>query len=72
MTEPLRRHPLPATSLIGVDEIAIRKGRGYRVVVSDQERQRPIWFGGSGRKQEDLTQFSWPATRAAVWVFRSR
>ena len=57
MAEQLRRHPMPATSAIGVDEIAIRKGHDYRVVVSDLERQRPIWFGGTGRKQEDLAQF---------------
>ena len=57
MTEQLRRNPMPATAAIGVDEIAIRKGHDYRVVVSDLERQRPIWFGGTGRKQEDLAQF---------------
>ena len=28
------------------DEIAIRKGHTYRIVVSDLERERPIWFGG--------------------------
>ena len=38
---------MPATSVIGMDEIAIRKGHDYRVVVRDLERQRPIWFGGS-------------------------
>ena len=57
MAEQLRRHPLPATMAIGVDEIAIRKGHEYRVVVSDLIRQRPIWFGGTGRKQVDLEQF---------------
>ena len=51
--EPLRRHPWPSTAAIGVDEIAIRKGHDYRVVVSDLERQRPIRFGSTGRKQED-------------------
>ncbi|TKB89389.1 MAG: ISL3 family transposase [Nitrospira sp.] len=56
MAEQLRRHPLLATTAIGVDEIAIRKGHAYRVVVSDLVRQRPIWFGGSGRKQTDLEQ----------------
>lgn len=56
MAEQLRRHPMPATSTIGVDKIAIRKGYDYRVVVSDLESQRPIWFGGTGRKQEDLAQ----------------
>ena len=57
MAEQRRRHPMPATPAIGVDEIAIRKGHDYRVVVSDLEQQRPIWFGGTGRKQEDLAQF---------------
>ena len=57
MAEQLRRNPMPATAAIGVDEIAIRKGHDYRVVVSDLERQRPIRFGGAGRKQEDLAQF---------------
>jgi transposase len=57
MAEQLRRNPMPATSAIGVDEIAIRKGHDYRVVVSDLVGLRPIWFGGSGRKQQDLAQF---------------
>ncbi|MHB8472044.1 MAG: helix-turn-helix domain-containing protein [Gammaproteobacteria bacterium] len=29
MAEQLRRHPMPATTAIGVDEIAIRKGHEY-------------------------------------------
>ena len=57
MAEQLRRHPMPATTAIGVDEIAHRAGHEYRVVVSDLVRQRPIWFGGSGHKQTDLEQF---------------
>lgn len=57
MAEQVRRHPMPPTSAIGVDEIAIRKGHDYRVVVSDLIQQRPIWFGGTGRKQADLEQF---------------
>jgi hypothetical protein len=32
--------------VIGIDEIAIRKGHTYRIVVSDLRRGRPIWFGG--------------------------
>src|SRR3546814_2851533 len=43
---------LPAPRAIGIDEIAIHKGHDYRVVVSDLERGRPIWFGGSGRSEE--------------------
>lgn len=57
MAEQLRQHPMPATTVIGVDEIAIRKGHEHRVVISDLISQRPIWFGGSGRKQTDLEQF---------------
>jgi transposase len=33
---------------IGIDEISIRKGHTYRIVVSDLVRKRPIWFGGLG------------------------
>lgn len=57
MAEQLRRNPMPAATAIGVDEIAIRKGHVYRVVVSDLQQQRPIWFGGAGRTQEDLAKF---------------
>jgi transposase len=57
MAEQLPRHPMPTTVAIGVDEIAIRKGHVYRVVVSDLRQQRPIWFGRTGRTQEDLAQF---------------
>jgi transposase len=48
---------MPAPRAIGIDEISIRKGHVYRIVVSDLERKRPIWFGGSGRKEEDLELF---------------
>jgi transposase len=40
-----------------VDEISIRKGHNYRVIVSDLDRRRPIWVGGEGRMEEDLDQF---------------
>jgi len=36
---------------MGIDEIAIRKGHAYRIVVSDLDRGRPIWFGGKGLTQ---------------------
>ena len=38
MAEQLRRNPMPSTSAIGVDEIAIRKGHDYRVAVMDMWR----------------------------------
>lgn len=47
----------PAPRVIGVDEIAIRKGHDYRIIVSDLDRGRPIWVGGQGRKEEDLDLF---------------
>lgn len=48
---------VPMPRVIGVDEIAIRKGHDYRIIVSDLERERPIWVGGFGRGEEDLDIF---------------
>ena len=48
----------PATPrAIGIDEISIRKGHTYRIVVSDLDLGRPIWFGGEGRKEADMAKF---------------
>lgn len=47
----------PTPRAIGVDEISIRKGHNYRVIVSDLDRHRPIWVGGEGRKEADLDEF---------------
>lgn len=57
MREQVKRAGMPAPRFIGIDEIAIRKGHTYRVVVSDLERQRPIWVGGEGRKEADIDLF---------------
>jgi len=57
MREQLERAGTPAPRAIGVDEIAIRKGRNYRVVVSDLDRGWPIWVGGQGRTGADLDRF---------------
>lgn len=48
---------LPAPRVIGIDEISIRKGHNYRVIVSDLDRERPIWVGGEGRKETDIDLF---------------
>jgi transposase len=48
---------LPGQKVIGIDEISIRKGHTYRIVVSDLERRRPIWFGGDDRSEESLNRF---------------
>jgi transposase len=57
MREQLRRAGCPAPRVIGIDEIAIAKGHRYRIVVSDLERGRPIWFGGQDRSEASLDQF---------------
>jgi len=57
MREQLRRAGTPAPKVIGVDEISIRKGHTYRIVVSDLERHRPIWFGGKDRSEESMDAF---------------
>jgi transposase len=40
-----------------VDEISIRKGHTYRIVVSDLVRGRPIWFGGEDRSEKSMAMF---------------
>lgn len=42
---------------IGVDEVSIRKGHTYKIIVADLDEQRPIWVGGAGRKKEDFDTF---------------
>ncbi|BBO18696.1 ISL3 family transposase [Candidatus Brocadia pituitae] len=57
MQEQLRRYPVAAPRVIGIDEVSLRKGHSYRIVVSDLERRRPIWFGGKDRSKESLDIF---------------
>jgi transposase len=40
-----------------VNEISVRKGHDYRIVVSDLERRRPIWFGGTDRSEKSMNMF---------------
>ena len=40
-----------------MDEISVRRGHTYRVVVADLDEQRPIWIGGTGRTKEDMDLF---------------
>lgn len=47
----------PAPAVIGIDEISIRKGHVYRIIVSDLELRRPIWFGGVDRSAASMTMF---------------
>jgi transposase len=55
--EQWRRGGTPAPRVLGIDEIAIRKGHTYRIVVSDLVRRRAIWFGGKDRSEESLDLF---------------
>jgi transposase len=57
MQQQLRRAGDPSPRVIGIDEIAIGKGHQYRIVVSDLERGRPIWFGGLDRSVASLDEF---------------
>lgn len=57
MREQLKRAGNPGPRAIGVDEISIRKGHTYRIVVSDLVRGRPIWFGGEDRSEASMGQF---------------
>jgi transposase len=57
MREQLRRTGTPAPKVVGIDEISIRKGHTYRIIVSDLIRRRPIWFGGKDRSEESMDLF---------------
>jgi transposase len=57
MEAQLKRAGTPGPQVIGVDELAIRKGHNYRIVVSDLVRRRPIWFGGEDRSEASMSQF---------------
>ena len=58
MRNLLAKHP-PSENLraIGVDEVSIRKGHTYAIVVADLDQRRPIWIGGEGRREEDMDLF---------------
>ena len=57
MRAQLAKAGTPAPKAIGIDEISIRKGHTYRIVVSDLLRGRPIWFGGENRSEASMSQF---------------
>ena len=69
MREQLRRLGIPGPKAIGLDEVSIRKGHDYRVVVSDLERKRPIWFGGKDRSEASLDLFfAWLGTKKSKGI----
>jgi transposase len=57
MREQLRRAGTPGPKVIGIDEVSIKKGHTYRIVVSDLVRERPIWFGGTDRSEASMDAF---------------
>ena len=59
MQDLLEKHPVPQhLEAIGVDEISIRKGHSYAIVVADLKRRRPIWMSEAlGRSEEDMDVF---------------
>jgi len=57
MEVQLRRAGTPGPQIIGIDEISVRKGHTYRIIVSDLVRQRPIWFGGTDRSEASMNLF---------------
>lgn len=57
MREQLKRFGTPAPQVIGIDEVSIKKGHEYRIVVSDLIRHRAIWFGGTDRSEQSMDMF---------------
>ena len=57
MRAQLAKAGTPGPKAIGIDEISIRKGHTYRIVVSDLIRRRPIWFGGVDRSEASMAEF---------------
>ena len=57
MAVQLARVGTPGPEVIGIDEISIRRGHTYRIVVSDLLRRRPIWFGGTDRSEASMLMF---------------
>ncbi len=57
MCVQLKQFGRPAPRVIGIDEISIKRGHKYRIVVSDLIRRRAIWFGGKDRKEKSMDMF---------------
>lgn len=57
MRQLLAKASKAAPRVIGLDEVSIRKGHSYRIVVSDLERHRVIWFGGKDRSEATMDEF---------------
>ena len=57
MEEQLKKAGRPSPRVIGVDEISIKKRHTYRIIVSDLEKRRAIWFWGEDRSEEIMDKF---------------
>lgn len=58
-----------APTAIGIDEISVRKGHTYRIVVSDLILKRPIWFGGKDRSEASMAEFyAWLGEEKAAGI----
>lgn len=69
MREQLRRTGTPSPQAIGIDELSIKKGHTYRIVISDLVRKRPIWFGGVDRSEQSMDQFyQWLGVKKAAGI----
>jgi transposase len=69
MRAQLAKAGTPGPKAIGIDEISIRKGHSYRIVVSDLIRRRPIWFGGDDRSEASMAQFyAWLGPKKAAGI----
>ena len=69
MRAQLAKAGTPGPKAIGIDEISIRKGHTYRIVVSDLIRRRPIWFGGQDRSETSMAQFyEWLGKKKSVRI----
>jgi transposase len=69
MRAQLQRAGAPGPRVIGLDEVSIKRGQTYRIVVSDLVRHRPIWFGGQDRAEASLDQFyTWLGARKTARI----
>jgi len=69
MAAQLAKAGKPRPEVIGIDEISVRKGHTYRIVVSDLISGRAIWFGGEDRSQASMKQFyDWLGPRKSARI----
>lgn len=59
MQDLVEKNPVsPNLRAIGIDEVSVRKGHSYAIVVADLDQRRPIWMSGEpGRDEEHMDIF---------------